>query len=568
MPLGRATALTQRYVDVIVAHDPVAATGMGLHDRDAELPDLTRLDDVIRALAPLRREVGEALAGLRDGDPVTVAARGDLTMLGLAIDARLFWLERWPRFALDPTAVLDVASRGLHELLRVTDRAAELECQRVGDAIRRTRRIPVLLEHGGRLFERCSAPHLQVARERLPGLFALVRDELPRRAEQAGLGVVAARDAADVALEALTAFAALLGQLDELEPAPWRLGRDDHGEVLATVLGTDLAGDEVVARARAHVSAITGELVELCGRRWPELVGGRRPSDDRELVRQALHALAGRLAVGRDELVLAASAALAEARQWTTESDLVDVPPEELVRLVEVPTYLRGVANAFVQPPPPFEPESGSTYYVSPVPSHWDAERASSFLREYNRAQLRSLALHEGYPGHVVQLEHAARHPRLNRRLLSSPVFAEGWAVHVERVAVSRGFGDDLYRLTQRKLELRIATNALLDVGLHAGELSEDEALRMVVDEAFQEHEEARGKLIRARVTAGQLSSYFVGGEEVDELVTDLGGPSRGTYGRLLDHGTPTVAVLRDEVQATTDPPRRPFAPGRPDAAR
>jgi hypothetical protein len=98
-------------------------------------------------------------------------------------------------------------------------------------------------------------------------------------------------------------------------------------------------------------------------------------------------------------------------------------------------------------------------------------------------------------------------------------VFAEGWAVYIEREVRRRrvrGRGDlavdgDDYRITQRKLELRIATNALLDVGLHAGDLSDDGGDGAADRGAYQERREAEGKLARAKVTPGQLAAYFVG---------------------------------------------------------
>jgi len=238
-----------------------------------------------------------------------------------------------------------------------------------------------------------------------------------------------------------------------------------------------------------------------------------------------------------------------------------------------VPDYLRGIAVAFITQAPPLEPDSGCTYYLSPVPEEWDDDLARSFLREYNPAQLRSLAIHEGYPGHFVQLEHASQHPRLARRLLTRPAFAEGWAVYIERVAVDVGFGDgdtshvegDDYRITQRKLELRIATNALLDVGLHAGDLGDAAALDLLAGAAFQERAEAEGKLVRAKVTSGQLCSYFVGGEELGDLRAEVEAREgadfdlRGFHQRVLSHGTPSTDIVRRAL-ADGAPARRPFA--------
>ncbi len=74
----------------------------------------------------------------------------------------------------------------------------------------------------------------------------------------------------------------------------------------------------------------------------------------------------------------------------------------------------------------------------------------------------------------------------------------------------------DDYRLTQRKLELRIATNAMLDVGLHTGDLDDDAATGPADRHgASRRRPRPSGKLTRAKVTSGQLCSYFVGGAEL-----------------------------------------------------
>ena len=62
------------------------------------------------------------------------------------------------------------------------------------------------------------------------------------------------------------------------------------------------------------------------------------------------------------------------------------------------------------------------------------AQRVETFLQEYNPRMLQILTIHEAYPGHYVQLEYSNRHPSLVRKILSSGVFAEGWAVYTEQM--------------------------------------------------------------------------------------------------------------------------------------
>jgi uncharacterized protein (DUF885 family) len=73
------------------------------------------------------------------------------------------------------------------------------------------------------------------------------------------------------------------------------------------------------------------------------------------------------------------------------------------------------------------------------------------------------------------------------------------------------GGGDVALRLTGLKFYLRAVANAILDHKMHCADLSDDEALRFLTDEAFQAEGEARLKIIRAKQSSVQLSSYFAG---------------------------------------------------------
>ncbi|MFP4635829.1 MAG: DUF885 domain-containing protein, partial [Nitriliruptoraceae bacterium] len=560
-PQQHAEQLVLRYLDHVRDHEPVEATRLGLDDRNGELPDLSpeSLAARSRDLAVMDAEVARGLAALPP-DPTGAEreARADLELLAAELAFRRFRLDVRPRFVLDPLAALETISAGMHELLRWRGSSPEAQCRRLEAAAKRARRVPVLLEQAGRLLASAPAPHLDVALQRLPGLVALMRDELPRRAEELGVDVSPARDAGEVAAEGLEAYAALLDELSEEPEADWRLGPEHHRITLRSGLGTTMGPGQIEDRARSWIGAVREELAELSAATWSTRFPGEPvPGDATTRIRRTLASIA-ETAVGRDQLVSEARRAVDEARAFALASGLTDVPPAERLAVTEVPPYLRGIAVAFITQAPPLRPDDGCTFYVSPVPERWSDAQARAFLREYTPAQLRSLAIHETYPGHFVQLEHASKHPRLARRLLSRPVFAEGWAVYIEREALAAGFGEsdisavsgDDYRLIQRKLELRIATNALLDVGLHAGELADADALDLMTWTAFEEPAEAEAKLVRAKISSGQLSSYFVGGVEVGDLRTAVerrDGPAfdlREFHQQVLSQGTPTVPIV------------------------
>jgi uncharacterized protein (DUF885 family) len=152
-------------------------------------------------------------------------------------------------------------------------------------------------------------------------------------------------------------------------------------------------------------------------------------------------------------------------------------------------------------------------YAISPPASDWSVKQTQSLLEEYNRHMLQILTIHEGYPGHYVQLEYSARVPSLIRRVLGSGVYIEGWAVYTEQMMLDQGYGkgDLALRLNQLKFYLRAVANAILDHKLHCSNMSDEEAIKLMTEGAFQSEEEARQKLIRAKQSSTQLSTYFVG---------------------------------------------------------
>ena len=139
---------------------------------------------------------------------------------------------------------------------------------------------------------------------------------------------------------------------------------------------------------------------------------------------------------------------------------------------------------------------------------------STSYMEEYNRHMLQILTIHEAYPGHYVQLEYANRHPSLIRKVLSSGVFAEGWAVYTEQMMLDQGYGDgDLaLRLISSSGICAPVCNAILDYKMHCTEHDRRGGTGASWSCArFQSEAEAILKIIRAKQSSCQLSTYFVG---------------------------------------------------------
>jgi uncharacterized protein (DUF885 family) len=157
---------------------------------------------------------------------------------------------------------------------------------------------------------------------------------------------------------------------------------------------------------------------------------------------------------------------------------------------------------------------------MTPPAQDWTTEQIDSYLAEENDRQIDLTTIHEGTPGHYLQLVYSNRCPSIVRAVFGSGVFIEGWAVYVTQVMMDLGFkaDDPALMLIHWKFYLRAVTNAMIDIGIHAGSMTEQEAMDLMVKGGFQEESEARKKWDRARLTSTQLSTYFVGSMEMWNL--------------------------------------------------
>jgi uncharacterized protein (DUF885 family) len=148
--------------------------------------------------------------------------------------------------------------------------------------------------------------------------------------------------------------------------------------------------------------------------------------------------------------------------------------------------------------------------------SGWSAEKSESYLREYNDYILQILNIHEAIPGHYTQLVYSNQSPSLIKAIFGNGAMVEGWAVYAERMMLESGYknSDEMW-LMYYKWNLRTTCNAILDYSVHTKNMSKEEAMNLLVTEAFQQQAEAEGKWNRVNLSQVQLCSYFTGYTEI-----------------------------------------------------
>jgi uncharacterized protein (DUF885 family) len=130
----------------------------------------------------------------------------------------------------------------------------------------------------------------------------------------------------------------------------------------------------------------------------------------------------------------------------------------------------------------------------------------------------------------------------------------EGWAVYGEGTMVKAGWGgdrNDRYRFYDLRGQMIVDTNVLMDIKLQSGEMTDEEAVRFMVEDGFQEKAMAEKKLLRAKLDSTQLAQYFLGLDEIQTLEADYrkkvgsGFRQRQFNEALISHGSIAVKFLR-----------------------
>ncbi|HUY56332.1 MAG TPA: DUF885 domain-containing protein [Candidatus Micrarchaeaceae archaeon] len=525
-------ALADAAVDDLLELNPEEATALGDHRFDDQVSDrsLTGSDEVVRRL----RAHQLALAGI-DQASLDPESRVDFAMLATQLELAIFQEEEvrapsWNPLVYNP-------GDGLFTLLAQETQPAEV---RLGALCGRLEAIPKLVELAISQLENPPKVHVETALQQHPGVVQLVREEVDRLSSKVPDPTLRGRvaTAQDRALAAWKKFGLYLEDSLPSAEGDFRLGERRFATKLRLALHSPLAPDEVLRRAQARLELLTQELAEAAG----ALVGGG--GSPQELIRRALDQVAEQRP--NNHTVLGeARVALDDLTKLVASSGLFTVP-EDPYDLIVVPEFMRGMASAFCMPAGPFEEGAHSQVMIAPTPDEWPSERIQSFYREINSAMLVMLMAHEAMPGHVMQLaiSRTFHGPTKVRAALSNGPFVEGWACHAERIVGELGLGGLPMSLQRIKVQIRTAINAILDAAVHAGDMGEAEALALMIDQGFQEPAEAQGKWRRSCLSSAQLSTYFVGYTELQDLFDQLAPIT--SYDEVLGHGSPPPSLLAD----------------------
>jgi len=546
----------RRHLDESFQMRPLEASMLGDHRFDHLLDDIST-----EARKGWLTHYKSQLQRLNDEIPYDQLTRNgqiDFEILKDDLERNIWLSENTRPFEEDPRTYGSYISDSVYSLLVQSTLPRETN---IRNAIARIREIPRIVRVARETLRESPPSILDTAILQNRGAIGFYEKgifELAGASEQTD----ALRSAVRVAVAALNEHQVFLEDSKRLRAnGEWRLGRELFGEKLRMVLNAGVSADEVLADAETEFFRVQTEMYIVSRQLWSQYFPDQvLPPDDatgrRETVRLVTAAVSKEHGAP-EALVSDARATVGSITDFIRTRDILRLPDPDRCQVIEMPEFRRGNSLAYLDPALPLDPGGVSSYAVSPPPADWGQERVQSFLEEYNRHMLQVLSIHEAYPGHYVQLEYSNRCPSLIRRVLQSGVFIEGWAVYTEQMMLDQGYGNGSLqlRLNQLKFYLRAVVNAILDHRMHCTQITDAEAMQLLTEQAYQSEGEARLKVIRAKQSSTQLSTYFVGRmghyrlrQEIQRAQGDAFELGR-FHEAVLDHGSVPMKYLPELVR-------------------
>jgi len=264
---------------------------------------------------------------------------------------------------------------------------------------------------------------------------------------------------------------------------------------------------------------------------------------------------------------------------------LFDVPAEYRLDIVPTPPVLRSTIEAAYYPAPPFKRSGVGRFYLTPTGDD------PAQLQLNNRASVADLAAHEGFPGHDWHYKYMTAHAAeiSNVRWLTpgavedsfsmweDSMATEGWALYAEELMAEpapgrpHGFYTAAEHLYELQGQLLRAARVRVDVGIHTGRLSFDEAVDYFTEHvSFYPHacahaerhpaaraicEGARRALYRYSKWPTQAITYNLGKNAIVALREEVrrrGGPAsaQAFHERFMRMGTIPAGYFREAFLA------------------
>jgi uncharacterized protein (DUF885 family) len=249
------------------------------------------------------------------------------------------------------------------------------------------------------------------------------------------------------------------------------------------------------------------------------------------------------------EFLAAYQSRLKELVEFLQANHLVTIPPYlGPFQIRQLPEAFKPTSpGGFMNPPGVYDQDPGGFYFIPA----YDPKSGNFYIRAAIEDP-RPILGHEGIPGHFLQISIANHVADEIRRHQSDTVFAEGWALYGEEMLMREGLYPDNSAAQGQILRLSRyrAARIGVDVNLHTGRWSFEQAVKYFMEAGGLDREAAEGEAAGAASSPSQKISYITGKWQIMRLL----GRYRDSQGaafrlgafhdQLISYGTLPLSVI------------------------
>jgi uncharacterized protein (DUF885 family) len=352
-------------------------------------------------------------------------------------------------------------------------------------------------------------------------------------------------DAAKKVEKYLLSYIAFLNNVLPTATTPWVMGRENF-ETLLALRKLPYTGDQILALGQKWLNEEKENLKILA----ESIAHGKSVDEITDMIKSKHPSTF-------EETLELYRTYIKKSRAFIIANDVVTMPEGETLLVKETPEYVRYQLPVAAYRPASAVGERIGYYLVTP-PETPDG------LREHNEPSVANVSVHEAYPGHHIQIFCSNNHPH-KIRWTSIPVdvyckvvsegseLVEGWAHYCEEYMQKKGYiTSKEYLFTQSLQAIWRAVRIIVDVNLSRGEMSFDEAVAFIQNEAGMEHSTAMAEVKRYTIGPSYPLSYLLGKHMIKELkekVKKMMGPrftDKFFHDTIIYEGTMPISFLEE----------------------
>jgi hypothetical protein len=525
---GKFQKTTDTYLDAYWKFYPTAATLAGYHKYNDKLEDLSNkaIENHHDSLDSFNQELVTKVDKTKLGKEAQI----DYDILRNAIEIELIRHESLLPWEYNPVFYNEIFFESVRSLL--TREFAPLEA-RLKSATERAKLLPGLIKQAKENLKTPPQIFTETAIQQLPGVLDFYNNQVSKLIESGSPEAKAKFEAEVVkvvaALEDYKVY--LETQLLPKSTGNFRLGEQTHVRLLSLTSEFSIPPTELVARAKADYNNIRREMAIIClpfyRIMYPNINMEQLSTqyNEEQLRNIFIKGVFDKVKVehGTEQgFIDQAKGNMDALKGFLTKSSLAPLP-EANPSVEAMPLAESGVMLARTVAPGAYETGGAFSVQLAPIPEAWTDAQAASFLEEYNNYFLQFWTSRNVYPGPFVPLFFTRQSTSLLRKLYPNPPLIKGWPTFVTDGLMLNGYGNyDLrLRLNQLKQQLKVVIDFQLELNIHEGGMTKEQAVQYMTGGGFQTDIEAELKWNQILLKPCEAAYAYIGLQEIIDMEKD-----------------------------------------------